>query len=144
MAVRIGKVAAVKVGPTSTTGTYVVSETGTYSLSGFSRDALESTAFGDDVKEYVFGQADGGEITFAGHYDPTDITGQNLIASYCSNGATLICGQLRFYVDNTSYLTVDTNGTILITKCKAIAFDKAGIGTIDFTAKLSGAAMLLV
>jgi len=138
MSVKIGKIAKV------TIGVATVAEIGTYSLSGFSRDVLESTAFGDDIKEYTAGVADGGEVTFAGHYDPTDANGQLLVDSACRNASVFTGGDLKFYIDNTSYLTVDTGGNILITKCKAIAFDKAGIGTIDFTGKVSGRSMIVM
>ena len=137
MAVKVGKLAKVTVGAST------VSEQGQYSLSGFSRDALDSTAFGDDVKEFTFGVGDGGEITFSGNYDPADTTGQEFINSYCSNGSVFTTGMLRLYVDSTSYLTIG-GGNILITKTKAIAFDKAGLGTISFTGKLSGSAMVVV
>ena len=143
MAVKIGKVVKVTCGTSAANGTYVVSEMGQYSLSGFSRDALDSTAFGDDVKEFTFGVADAGEITFSGNYDPADTTGQEFINSYCSNGSVFTTGMLRLYVDSTSYLTIG-GGNILITKTKAIAFDKAGLGTISFTGKLSGSAMVVV
>ncbi len=143
MSVRIGKICKVTCGTTAAAGTYVVAEMGQYSLSGFSRDALDSTAFGDDVKEYTFGVGDAGEISFSGNYDPGDSTGQEFINSYCSNGSVFTTGMLRFYVDSTSYLTVG-GGNILITKTKAVSMDKAGIGTISFTGKLSGSAMVCV
>ena len=138
MAVKIGKLAGVKVGGNA------VAEMGTYTLSGFTRDALDSTAFGDDVKEYTFGVGDAGEISFSGNYDPTDTNGQNIINSACENASLFTGGDLRFYLDSTSYLTVDTGGTILITKCRAVAFDKAGLATIDFTGKISGKKMVVI
>ena len=143
MAVKIGKIVKVTCGTSGASGTYSVAEMGTYTLSGFTRDALDSTSFGDDVKEYTFGVGDAGEISFSGNYDPTDASGQEYLNSHCSNGSTLVSGQIRFYLDSTSYLTVG-GGTILITKCQAIAFDKAGIGTIDFTGKISGAKMIVL
>ena len=130
MGVKVGKIAAVKMGTTK------VAEMGQFTISGFSRETLEDTQFGDDIKSYVFGLADGGEVSFSGNYDSTDTTGQDLINSYCSNGVVLNSGGIRFYVDAAKYWTI--SGDLLITKSKAIAFDKAGIGTIDFTAKISG------
>lgn len=143
MAVKIGKIAKVTCGTAAAAGTYVVSEMGTYSLSGFSRDALDSTAFGDDIKEFTFGVGDGGEVSFSGNYDPTDASGQEFLRSYCSNGATLASGLIRFYVDSTSYLTVN-GGTLLLTRVSAIAYDKSGIGTVSFTGKLSGSGLICV
>ncbi len=136
MAVRIGKITKVTVGAST------VAEQGQYSLSGFSRDALDSTAFGDDVKEYTFGVGDAGEISFSGNYDPTDTNGQLIVDSACLNASVFTGGDLKFYVDSTSYLTVGTGGNILITKCKAISRDKAGLGTISSTANISGKQMI--
>ena len=149
-AVKVGKLAKVTVGTWVTQGTYVVAEQGTYSLSGFSRDALDSTSFGDDVKEYTFGLGDAGEVTFSGNYDPTAdaafnaVSPQEYLRSCCSNGLTMTSGHLRFYIDSTSYMTVGGAGTLLLTKVHAIGFDKAGIGTISFTAKVSGGAIVTV
>ena len=138
MAVKVGRIACVAIDGKK------IAEIGTFTLSGFTRDTLESTEFGDDIKEYVFGMADGGEVSFSGNYDHTDSTGQMLLESYVSNNVALKQGQLRFYLDTTTYFTVGTDGTIIITKCKAISFEKAGIGTIEFTGKVAGAEMYLV
>jgi len=138
MAVLVGKIAAVKVAGNA------VAEMGTLTLSGFTREALESTAFGDDIKEYTFGVGDGGEVSFSGNYDPTDTNGQNLVESACLNASLFTGGNLRFYINNTTYLSVDTGGTILITKCKAIGFDKSGIGTIEFSGKVSGKSIAVI
>lgn len=138
MAVKIGKLGKVTVGAST------IAEMGTYTLSGFTRDALESTAFGDDVKEYTFGVADAGEISFNGNYDPTDTNGQLIVDSACLNGSVFTGGDLKFYIDSTSYLTVDTGGNILITKCRAVSMDKAGLGTIEFSGKISGKKMVVI
>lgn len=138
MAVKIGKICKVTVGAST------VAEVGQYSLSGFSRDALDSTAFGDDIKEFTFGVGDAGEISFSGNYDPTDTNGQLIVDSACINGSVFTGGDLKFYIDSTSYLTVDTGGNILITKCRAIGMDKSGLGTISFTGKCSGKKMVVI
>ena len=93
MAVLVGKIAAVKVAGNA------VAEMGTLTLSGFTREALESTAFGDDIKEYTFGVGDGGEVSFSGNYDPTDTNGQNLVESACLNASLFTGGNLRFYIN---------------------------------------------
>lgn len=138
MAVLVGKTAAVKV------GTNTVAEMGTYSLSGFTREVLESSAFGDDIKEYTPGLGDGGEITFSGNYDITDANGQVMLESACKNASIFTGGDLKFYINNTTYFSVKTGGNMLITKVKAITFEKAGIGTVEFTAKVSGGPMVII
>jgi len=125
-------------------GTNKIAEIGEFSLSGFTREVLDASAFGDDIKKFEFGQADGGEITFTGLYDPTDTNGQTLLESAAKNASKFTGGDLKFYVDNTSYWTVDTGGNILVTKVKAVKFDKAGLGQVEFSAKVSGAAMVLI
>ena len=125
-------------------GTATVSEIGQFSFSGVTRETIEHTSFGDTYRKYVFGFADGGEISFAGNWDPNDTTGQKILDSACINGSVFTGGDLRFYIDNTSYYTVDTGGNILITKSRAISLDKAGIGTTEFTGKVSGKALILI
>lgn len=138
MSVRSGKSANVKL------GTYTVSEMGEWTFSGFTRDVIEYFSFGNDFKRYVFGVADGGEITFRGYYDPADTTGQDLINSACVNSSSFTGGDLKFYVDNTSYFTVNTGGNIMITKCLSVTMEKAAVGTIEFTGKVTGAKMVLI
>ncbi len=138
MAVRVGKLAKVTVGAAT------VAEMGTYSISGFTRDALDSTAFGDDVKEFTFGVGDAGEISFSGNYDPTDSTGQEVINSACENGSLFTGADLKFYVDSTSYLRVDTGGYILITKARTVGMDKSGLGTTEFSGKVSSKKFILI
>lgn len=138
MAVLTGKTGSVKL------GTYAIAELGTYTLSGFSRETLESSSFGDDIKEYQIGLGDGGEITFNGNYDPTDTTGQILLESALKNASVFTGGNLKFYINNTTYFSVSTGGEMLITKVKSINMDKAGIGKVDFTCKISGAQMAII
>lgn len=135
---KVGKIASVKL------GTYKVSGMGTFTLSGFTRDVLEDTEFGDDIKTFMFGLGTGGTLSFSGLYDPTDSTGQVLLDSACKNSSTFTGGDLKLYIDNTSYLTVDTGGNILITKCKAITMEKNGLGQCSFEGTISGGAMVLI
>jgi hypothetical protein len=137
MTVKVGNIASVKL------GTYLIAEMGTFSISGFSREALDISAFGDTTKKFTFGSADGGEISFSGNYDPTDTSGQLLIDSACVNASVFTGQNLKFYIDSTSYFTVDTGGNILITKCRGVTFDKSGVGTIEFTGKVSAKPMVL-
>jgi len=81
---------------------------------------------------------DPGDVKFAGHYDPTDSTGQIALELACKNGTEFGPGDIRFYLDPTTYLTPDTGGVIVITKCKAISMEKSGVATVEFDGKLSG------
>ncbi len=140
MAVKVAKLASIDLGGNK------VAEMGVFTMSGFTREALESHAFQDDVKEYVFGVGDGGEISFSGNYDATDTTGQDLLhaAATAADGSVFAAVDLKFFIDTTSYFRLTTGGTYLITKALSVAFDKAGLGTTEFTAKVSGGSMYLV
>jgi hypothetical protein len=138
MAVKIGKLAKV------TLGAVTVAEIGSYTLSGMAVDAIEITAFGDEAKDFIPGMIDPGDVSIKGNYDPSDATGQIALETACKNGTEYGPGDIRFYLDNTIYLTPKTGGTIIITKCKAISMDKAGVGTIEFTGKLSGAPLVQI
>lgn len=135
MSVKVGRLASVK------KGTFVVAELGQWSLSGFQRDVLESTAFGDSIKRYEVGLGDYGTISFSGNYDPTDTNGQSVLATACKNATTIT--DLYFYIDAASYWKV-SGGSILLTKCDAVSFDKAGIGTVSFEGRITGGSMVLV
>lgn len=138
MTVKIGKLAAVKLGAVT------VAEIGSFTLSGLSVDSIETTAFGDEAKDFFPGMVDPGEISFSGNYDPTDLTGQIALETACKNGTEYGPGEIRFYLDATTYLTPRTGGVIIITKCKAISMEKSGVGTIEFTGKLSGNTLALI
>lgn len=120
-----------------------VAEMGIFTLSGFTRDIVDITSFGNDISRYAYTEADGGEITFAGHYDVTDEFGQLRLELAFERSETFVKGDVRFYLDDTSYLTVDTGGELIITKIKSIVLDQMSIGTIGFMAKVSGACLVL-
>lgn len=121
-----------------------IAELGSFTLSGFSRDVLEHTSFGSTVKKYVSGYVDGGEITFSGYYDPTDTTGQDILCAAAVSGRILAPGDLKVYIDSTYYFTVGAAGTMFVTKAKGINMDRAGLGTTDFTIKVTGASLELI
>lgn len=127
-----------------TMGTYTIAGMGSWSMDGVSRETIEDTAFGDTVKKYVFGMMDGGSLSFEGNYDPADSTGQAMLDSACKNASLLGSGSIRLYIDNTSYWTVPSTGSLLVTKANAISMEKNGLGKVSFSAKVSGAAMVLI
>lgn len=128
-----------------TIGTYKVLGAGVYSISGLARKTLDSSEYGDDIDKYEFGTADGGTISVNNVlYDPTDTTGQNLLDSACLNYSKFGSGDLRFYVNSTSYRTVASGGHVLITKSHALESDRNGLGKCSFEGKVSGGAMVLV
>lgn len=128
-----------------TIGTYSVMGAGQYSLSGLTRNTLDSSEFGDEVDKFEFGTANGGTITVNDVlYDPTDTTGQVMLDSACLNASKFGSGDLRFYVNSSSYRTVASGGNILITKSHALEANRNGLGKCGFEGQVSGGAMVLV
>lgn len=143
MATKSGRIARVKLGAAAVAGQ------GTWTLGGFTREVIEEDSWDLDIKKKYFGVGDAGTITFSGLYDALDATGQNLINSACLNssafsGGVTAVSTLNFYVDNTSYWTVDTGGHIFITKCQSITMEKSAMGTVDFEGVISGGHMIFV
>lgn len=139
MSVKVAKDGAVKI------GTYNVSEMGTWQISGMTNDMLEHSEFGDEEKEFEFGMTDYGSISFNGFFDMADTTGQKLLESAFINKSKFT-NALKFYIDNTSYYTVDVtnnSASAFLMQSISVGFDKSGIGTITFQAKVSGRLVLV-
>jgi len=121
-------------------GSVVISGIGTFSMSGFVPDVQEDTAFGDTVKKWVrAGIDDAGEVSFSGNYDPTDTNGQ--VALNALKLVTTGLTNLYFYEDASHFWRVGAGGDILLTKFNAVGMTKNGLATIDFSGKVSGAAL---
>lgn len=120
-----------------TIGTNPIALMGQWSMPGVSADSLESTAFGDEWKQFKMGLKDGGQITFSGLYDPTD-THQTSLRTYNADNTEVTT--LRLYINNTSYFVPTTTNPVSYVQITAweIGMDKAGLGTASFTAKVSG------
>ena len=138
MATKSGRIASARISTTKIAGQ------GTWSWSGFTREVIEEDSWDLDIKKKHFGIGDGGEITVSGLYDALDATGQDLLNSACLNSSLFTGGDLRLYIDNTSYWTVDTGYNILITKAPAITMEKSGMGTVEFSGVVSGGTMVLI
>ena len=138
MATKSGRIASARIAATKITGA------GTWSWSGFTREIIEEDSWDLDIKKKHFGVGDGGEITISGLYDALDATGQDLLNAACIGSSLFTGGDLRLYVDSTSYWTVDTGHNILITKAPAITMEKSGMGTVEFSAVVSGGTMVLI
>jgi len=130
---------------------------GTWSLDGVSVEELDASSFGDDWKSFKYGMKDGGSVSFNGHYDPTDTTGQQMLqlANLYNSALT----DLRCYIDDTSYFVPSQStsyfapgaystgmpgkvSSVTITTFN-IGADKSGLETISFTAKVSGLMVLV-
>jgi len=116
---------------------------GTWTLGGFTREVIEEDSWDLDIKKKYFSVGDAGTLTFSGLHDPAD-AGQLLLNSACLNSSVLASGDIRFYIDNTSYWTIAAGGTVLITKVESITLEKSAMGTVDFEAVVEDGAMVLI
>lgn len=125
---------------------------GNWSYSGEVRDTHESTHF--NTSGYKIDtplMISGGEITISGDFRLNDISGRDAIDAAFRAGTEL--RDFRLYVDGNSYYTPDdtlftgestTGSYVVITKAPSTAsFDTAGVGTMEFTAKVTGALLLV-
>lgn len=147
----VGKDGKVALGSDSVVGL------GTWSLDGINAEEFDASAFGDTWKQFEYGMKDGGTVSFNGHYTPTDTTGQQTLqlANLYNSAVT----NLRCYIDNTSYFepcqstgyfAPGAYSTGMPTKLSSvtitsfnIGLDKSGLGTISFTAKVSGVMVII-
>ena len=136
-----GSFQKVTLGPTSK-----VLGAGTYEISGVTRKTVDVSEFGVDIDIFEFGSADGGTISIPNvSYDPTDPV-QNAFRLACENGVKLYPGTtsgIRFWVNSTSWQTIGTSGTILMTNAGKVSADRNGSAKTDFSGKVSGAFMYL-
>lgn len=120
---------------------------GKYSISGATRKTVDVSEFGVDIDIFEFASADGGTISLTDvAYDPTDPE-QNTLDSCVDNGTKLInstTSGIRFWINSTSYMTVGTSGTILMTSSGKVEADRSGVAKTSFEGKVSGAFMYLV
>ena len=144
MATYVGRLAKV------TIGTVKIAEMGTWSLDGITMDMIDDSEFGDTFKTFAMGMGDYGTISFSGWWDMSDSTGQKALESAQLNVVKLT--SLRFYVNNTSYYTPNTNTTTgsngnvdagMYVQSMKVSFEKGSIGKIDFTCKATGPLVLL-
>ncbi len=139
-----------------TLGTDSVLGMGTWSIDGITTDEFDASEFGDNWKTYLYGMKDGGTVSFNGHYDPSDATGQQKLQEYNLENSEVT--NLRLYVDGTSYfepcrtagyfspsLTTGADTPVSNVRITSynIGLDKTGLGTISFTAKVSGVMVLV-
>ena len=142
----VGKDAKVSLGANTVVGI------GIWTIDGITTEEFDASAFGDEWKLFEYGMKDGGTISFNGHYQPTDTTGQDMLLQANLYNSALT--NIRLYINNTSYFepcqstgwfspgaystgmpTVASN--VRITTFN-IGMDKSGLGTISFTGKVSG------
>ena len=151
---RNGKV-QIAMATSDSTGPHTVAELGNWSISGISRNMIDYTAFGDTVAKMKPGTLTPGTISFEGHYDGTDTTGQVNMITWLTSGTPFYCASshgypmgLRLWAnDDTSFdsygfwalsTAAGSEARIYINGLEA-SQDKDGLGTISFNMTVSGA-----
>jgi len=116
----------------------------TYTISGATRRTTDASEFGVDVDIFEFNSADGGTISLGDcNYDPTDPM-QNTLRTCVNDGVKLIFSStsgIRFWLNSSSYMTIGTSGTILMTKAGDVKADRNGFAKTSFEGQVSGAFM---
>lgn len=127
---------------------------GTWSMDGITVNRYDDTELGDAWMRYEYGQRDGGTITFNGLYRLGDVTGQEALRKALVADPPTDITNLRLYVNSTSYYepcqttgywapgAYSTGFNTILSHCNVesytIGSDKAGLGTVQFTVKVSG------
>jgi len=120
---------------------------GTWSYTGESRDIHESSHFdGTGYKIDTPLMIAGGEISVNGDFRLSDPSGRDAVEAAFTGGTEL--RDFRLYVDATSYYIPDstlfasattTGSYVTVTKSPSTtSFDTAGVGSMEFTAKVTG------
>jgi hypothetical protein len=127
---------------------------GVWSHSGYSREMLDDTEFGDEYDDFEYGVMHPGTLSFNGKYKKDDTQGQDILRSYMVNEVDLT--DIKFYVDSVSYQTPNSTtaagGGLLagepvaycIVSSIDTTFDKSALGDISFVVQLCAGPMRLV
>jgi hypothetical protein len=122
---------------------------GKYTISGAIRKTVETSEFTDDVDVYEFTIGNGGTISLDDvTFDPTDPEQNTLRTAVTTAGGVKLINSttsgIRFWLNSTSYMTVGTSGTILLTDAGAVSADRNGVAKTSFKGQVSGAFMIIV
>lgn len=122
---KMGRYARVKL------GTVTILNLASWDLN-MATDELDASVFGTGWGATMPGMQKW-TVAVAGLYDPSDVTGQNVVESAKRNGTKLT--NIRFYVDETSYfvpdVTEDSDAGAYITGY-TIKQDKSGLAQLTF------------
>jgi len=120
---------------------------GSYSISGSTRNTVDVSEFGTDIDQFDYVNAVGGTITIDNvSYDITDPE-QSTLISAMQNKTKLInsvTSGIRFWLNSTSYMTIGTSGTLLVTNAGSVEASRTGVARTKFEMQVSGAFMYIV
>lgn len=122
---------------------------GKFSISGATRKTVDVSEFGDDVDAFEFTSANGGTISISPvNLDVANPEQNTLRTNVTTAGGVKLINSTtsgpRFWINSTSYYTIGTSGTILLTAAGKVEADRNGVATTSFEGQVSGAFMYLV
>ena len=143
MAVMIGRDARVSFGPASS-----ALGMGTWSISQPGPALLDATVFGDEWVQNKAGVRDGGTVSFSGNFNWSKLMQQKLQTDFAAGtalttGSSFRCWMSTGVVGSSAghgYFKLSTGATLIITGLNA-SQDKAGLGQLDASMKISGGYM---
>ena len=141
MAVMIGRDARITFN-TSTLGM------GTWSISQPGPALLDATVFGDEWVKHKGGVRDGGTISFSGNFNWSKLMQQKIETDFAAGTALTTASSFRLYMSTGvvgssgmwGYYKLSSSATLIITGVNA-SQDKAGLGQLDVSMKISGGYM---
>ena len=115
-----------------------------YQASGSVRKTIEASEFGVMIDGYDYGSMDGGTMTIPNVLsDPTSAAQLALDAAILS-GRKFAPDEIKFMRDTTSYYTIGTGGTLLITKSRGRGIGRNKLETCNYEFKTDGAELVLM
>jgi hypothetical protein len=114
-----------------------------YQASGSVRKTIEASEFGVDIDGFDYGSMDGGTMSIPNVLsDPTSAAQITLDAAILA-GRKFAPDEIKFMRDATSYWTIGTGGTLLITKSGGRGLGRNKLETCSYEFKLDGALLVL-
>ncbi len=122
-------------------GSNTVANINKWALGGMTNDLISAEVFADTFKKFVYGQGNGGKVTFSGYFDATDTNGQTALQTVWKNKTTLATGTTndpRLYYSATGYLKLSTSAEALIEEINFGEADLTGLVAFAVTLQVSG------
>ncbi len=112
-----------------------------WAIGGMVNDLISAEVFADTFKKFVYGQGNGGKVTFSGYFDATDTNGQTALQTAWKNKTTLATGTTndpRLYYSAAGYLELSTGAECLVEDIQIGAEDLSGLVSFSCTLQVSG------
>jgi hypothetical protein len=122
-------------------GTNKVGSITKWGIAGMANKLIDATVFEDQFEKFMYGQGNGGKVTFSGYFDPADTTGQIALHTAWKNKTTLATGTTndpRIYYSAAGYFKLSTGAECLIESLDFGEADMSGLVPFSVTLQVSG------